>query len=65
MFLQVLILSGNLSNTVINGADIYRTGKKQLRNAIRQYDQVMMHLTARAVAGDFDSKSHSNCSDEH
>jgi len=53
---SALILAGNLSNTVINGADIYQTGKTQLRNAIRQYDQVMMHFTARAVASKFDSK---------
>jgi len=47
----LLFLAGNLSNTVMNGADIYRTAKKQLRNAIRQYDQVVIHLTARVVAG--------------
>jgi len=51
----LLLCEGNLSNTIINDDDIYQTGKKQLRNAIRQYDQVMMHITARAIAGKFDS----------
>lgn len=52
-----LILQVNLSNTVINGAEIYQTTKMQLRHAISQYDQAVMHLTARSVAGKFDSKS--------
>jgi hypothetical protein len=45
-----LILVANLSNTIVCGVEIYQKGKDQLRDAIRQYDRAVMHLTARAVA---------------
>ena len=41
----------NLSRTALKGAQIYETGKVNLDTAIREFDQVMMHLTARIVAG--------------
>jgi hypothetical protein len=45
-----LISAGNLSNTIVNGVEIYQKGKDQLMDAIRQHDRAVMHITARAVA---------------
>jgi len=53
---SILILVGNLSNTVVYGPEIYQKSKDQLRDAIRQYDRAVMHLTARAVASTFAPK---------
>jgi hypothetical protein len=41
----------NLSRTALKGAQIYESGKVKLNSAIREFDQVIVHLTARIVAG--------------
>jgi len=41
----------NLSKTLLNGPQAYQKSKDRLDVAIREYDQAVMHLTARLVAG--------------
>jgi hypothetical protein len=62
MFLKgsALIWVGNLSTTIVYGVEIYQNGKDQLKDAIRQYDRAVMHLTAHAVARTYWSKNISN-----
>lgn len=41
----------NFSKTVVQGSKLYEDGKKRLDAAIREFDQAVLHLTARVIAG--------------
>jgi hypothetical protein len=46
-----LLIQGNVAHSVIDNPDDYTETLKELDNAIREYDQAVLHLAARVVAG--------------
>jgi hypothetical protein len=40
----------NLTRSVLEGSG-FEDGKKRIDNAIREYNQAVMHLTAHVIAG--------------
>ena len=50
MYRFTLMTLVNLLNSVGSGVDVYENGKKQLKAAIREYDQSILDLAASVVA---------------
>jgi hypothetical protein len=50
MFQTTAYFAVNISRTAVDGAQIYEKEKERLNVAVREFDQSIMHFTARVVA---------------